>query len=74
MLDFKGVKKVMKKLEGGEEGEVQQLIGRGGEYRFSYYLHGQLMFIFGITRGSRKKSKHFHYIPRQMLLTHSQYK
>jgi len=69
MLDLKGIEKTMKKLkEETEEGEIRFTTGRGGENRFSYYFKGQLVFTFGLTRGSRQKSKQFHYVPRQMHL------
>jgi len=75
MLDLKGIERVMKKL--GDEslaGEIRFTAGRGGENRFSYYFNGQLVFTFGFTRGSRQKSKQFHYVPRQMHLQRGQYK
>jgi hypothetical protein len=74
MLDLKGIEIVMKKL--GDEtqpGEIRFTASRGGENRFSYYFNGQLIFTFGLTRGSRQKSKHFHYVPRQMHLQRRQY-
>jgi hypothetical protein len=75
MLDIKGIQQTMKKLEDeAQPGEVRFTVSRGGENRFSYYLHGQLVFTFGLTRGSHKKSTQFHYVPRQMHLQRRQYK
>lgn len=75
MLDLKGIEKTMKKLEDNEaEGDIRFTTSRGGENRYSYYLQGQLVFTFGLTRGSRQKSKQFLYVPRQMLLQKWQYK
>lgn len=75
MLDIKGVERVMKKLEEKTQaGEIRFTASRGGENRFSYYLQGQLVFTFGLTRGSRQKSKQFQYVPRQMHLQRWQYK
>ena len=75
MLDLKGIESVMKKLKDETQaGEVRFTASRGGENRFSYYFQGQLIFTFGLTRGSRQKSKQFHYVPRQMHLQRWQYK
>lgn len=75
MLDLKGIERVMKKLsDEAQAGEIRFTASRGGENRFSYYFNGQLVFTFGLTRGSRQKSKQFHYVPRQMHLQRGQYK
>lgn len=80
MLTLKGIQKTMDKLnqryEGGEaiEGEVVFDTSRGGENRYSYYYKGQLVFTFGITRSPRKRSKQFHYVPRQMHLNRQEYR
>ncbi|MDI6793895.1 MAG: hypothetical protein QME81_13700, partial [bacterium] len=74
MLTLEGIKVVMAKLNAQEEdgktieGEVRFDSSRGNENRYSYYYKNQLVFTFGITRSSRKKSKVFHYVPRQMHL------
>ncbi len=61
MLDPKGIQPTMKKLEDAREsGEMRFTSGRGGENRYAYYFAGQLIFTFGLTRGSRQKSKQFH--------------
>jgi len=74
MLDAKGIEIVMKKLKDETQpGEIRFTTSRGGENRFSYYFKGQLVFTFGLTRGSRQKSKQFHYVPRQMHLQRRQY-
>ena len=80
MLTLKGIQVTMNKLnrqlENGVpvEGEIVFNTRRGGENRYSYYYQGQLVFTFGITRGSRQKSKQFHYIPRQMHLQRQEYR
>jgi|GEM_PF-2535019 len=75
MLDLKGIERVMKKLEDETHpGEIRFTTKRGGENRFSCYFKGQFIFTFGLTRGSRQKSKQFHYVPRQMHLQRWQYK
>jgi len=75
MLDLKGIERVMKKLgDEAQAGELRFTTSRGGENRFSYYFNGQLVFTFGFTRGSRQKSKQFHYVSRQMHLQRWQYK
>jgi len=80
MLTIKGIKQTMDKLnrryENGEpvEGEIVFDASRGNENRYSYYYKGQLVFTFGITRSPRKKSKQFHYVPRQMHLQRQEYR
>jgi hypothetical protein len=75
MLDLKGIDRVMKKLgDESQAGEIRFTTSRGGENRFSYYFQEQLVFTFGLTRGSRQKSKQFNYVPRQMHLQRWQYK
>lgn len=75
MLDLKGIQRTMKKLEDeAQPGEIRYTSSRGGENRFSYYLEGQLVFTFGLTRGSRQESQQLHYVPRQMHLHRWQYK
>lgn len=80
MLTLKGIKQTMDKLnrryEDGEsiEGEITFDASRGNENRYSYYYKGQLVFTFGITRSPRKKSKQFHYVPRQIHLQRQEYR
>jgi len=80
MLTLEGIKTAMTKLNLQEEdgriieGEVRFISSRGNENRYSYYYKNRLVFTFGITRSPRKKSKVFHYVPRQMHLQHHEYR
>ena len=80
MLFPNDIKVTMEKLaaeyEQGVEvdGEIVYRDDRGGENRYSYFLQGQLVFTFGISRGSRVRSKKLAYVPRSMHLTRKQYK
>ena len=75
MLDLKGLKKVVKKLNKDEApGEI--IFDEEGrkEIRVSYLLNEEMRFTFGLTRSSRAKSKRFSYIPRQMGLKTGEYR
>ena len=74
MLDLKGINKVFEKLKNTAiPGEIKiQDTGRN-ENRYSYHFNGKMAFTFGITRGSKSKSKKFYYVPRQMLISTKEY-
>ena len=77
MLDLRGIKKTLEKLEKVKQedpGEIKCVEKGRAEVRYSYYYEGTMVFTFGITRGSQAKSKQFGYVPRQMLLEKKQYK
>lgn len=80
MLTIEGIKITMAKINAQEEdgeiidGKVKFDSSRGNENRYSYYYNNRLVFTFGITRSPRKKSKVFHYVPRQMHLQHHEYR
>jgi hypothetical protein len=79
VVTLTGIRRVMKKLEAqssdalAKKARVAEVTGRGGETRFSLYYDSQLVFTFGITRSPRRRSKQFHYVPRQMHLQHREY-
>ena len=75
MLDLKGIKKSLKKLKRkNEPGDLKIEEAGRPETRYSYYLDGQMVFTFGLTRSSKAKSKRFRYVPQQMGLTTQEYK
>lgn len=75
MLDLKGIKKTLEKLdEKSEPGEIRYEEEGRKEQRYSYLLNNIMIFTFGITRGSSVKSKRFSYVPRQMHLTQPEYR
>jgi hypothetical protein len=71
---FDEVRRAMAKLarprESGQdvEGTLEEKTRGGSDVRFKYYLHGRLVWSFGISRGSRRRSKRFYYVPNQMWL------
>jgi hypothetical protein len=75
MYDLKGIAKVMKKLKkGGGPGEIKYEPGGRKEIRYSYYLHGEMAFTFGLTRSSTAKSKKYYYLPENMGITNGEYR
>ena len=74
MLDRKGIRKVMKKLENDRDpGEIEHIPEGRKEERYSYFLNGEMKFTFGLTRSSKAKSKRLHYVPTQMHLSTPEY-
>lgn len=80
MLDLKGIQKTLDKLKRskvkGEEnlGHIECIKGGRAEIRYSYYFEREMIFTFGITRGTSAKSKKFYYVPEQMRLKNQEYK
>jgi hypothetical protein len=76
MLDLKGIEKTLVKLKGSKEdaGHIECTTRGRAEIRYSYYFGRDMIFTFGITRGTGAKSKNFYYVPRQMGLKNQEYK
>jgi hypothetical protein len=75
MFDLKGINKVIAKLKNTEEpGTITYEDAGRKEIRCSYELNGKMAFTFGLTRGSRAKSKKYYYVPRQMGITNKNYR
>ncbi|MEW6665149.1 MAG: hypothetical protein AB1512_08005 [Thermodesulfobacteriota bacterium] len=75
MLDLRGIERVMEKLrDKNAPGELEYSPEGRSEIRYSYYLNGKMMFTFGLTRGSKAKSKSYYYVPRQMKVNNRGYK
>ena len=69
------IEQTMRKLTRDEKkGRVVVTTSRGGENRYSFYVGKRLVFTFGIIRSSRKRSMRFHYVPRQMHLTNTDFR
>jgi len=75
VLDLKGIESTMEKLrrENGP-GEIEYISKGRDELRYAYYLNEKMAFTFGLTRSSKKKSKMFYYVPRQMGITNGEYR
>ena len=80
MVTIAGIRRVVRKLSAPSTDAVARKVrvvetsDRGGENRVSLYYDSQLVFTFGITRSPRRRSKEFHYVPRQMHLKHREYR